>query len=789
MVVNVTVTDARIGIVTVEAPAGIEPGLYTLEMSFENDFERTGTAIYKTMFRNEPYLFTQLEDVHARRAFPCWDDPEFKIPWQLTVTSPGNLSVVTNTPVVYSEPAGANTTWRFGRTRPMPSYLLAIAVGPLEFVAVPGLKIPGRIVTARGQAGLAGEIAAMSPALLATLERYFGVPYPYDKLDQLALPEFVFGGMENAGAIMYRDSAILFPAHNLSLNQRKRLASIVAHEMAHMWFGDLVTMRWWTDLWLNESFATWISHKIVGEAFPDLGAEVERIRSVHEAMTLDSQAVVEPIRREMRAGGDTVSLVDALTYNKGQAVLDMTEAWIGADLFRRSMQTYFLRHAWGNTDAADLWRALDASSGQNISGIVTPFITQPGIPFLEFEIGTNDRVKIGQSRFHALTGAASTTTWPVPVFLRYASGGQVRQHRLLLSDRSAEVVIPGIAKAEWICVNDGARGYYRWALPAAWLARLTRAAPARLGVSERLNLIDNAKALFIAGKANGGITVEAIATFVRDADAEIAQEAVQELGAALRIFVHPGNRGAVSVALQRVLNPVANRIGWAAQPGEPATAAALRSALLVLLGEMADDPGAIEAARDVTRRVFAGDTIDPELRIAGLRVSAAHGDRALFDALLRRIASELTPTERREMMATLGSFRQPGLVDLALAFALSEQVKSTEIGSIPFELARTEENRSRVVDWVIQHYDELVKRVPELHFGRLITIADGNDPALAKRFYDFLLDPARVTPAAIKQARLVSERVAVRAALRTREQAAVEAALAGLGAPRIDAKP
>jgi len=434
--VKLSVTDPRIGIVTVEEPEPIAVGFHTLEISFENNFERSGTAIYKTVFRDEPYLFTQMQDVHGRSAFPCWDDPEFKIPWQLTVTSPSRLSVVTNTPAIYSEREGDHTTWRFGRTRPMPSYLMALAVGPLEFVPVSGLQIPGRIVTAQGQSGLAQESAAMSPGLLSALERYFGVPYPYEKLDQFAVPEFVFGGMENAGAIMYRDSIVLFSPGDISLTQKQRLAEVVAHEMAHMWFGDLVTMRWWTDLWLNESFATWISHKIVAEVLPGLGAEVERVRSVHEAMTLDSQSMVEPIRREMLAGGDTVSLVDTLTYNKGQAVLDMTEAWLGEDVFRQAMQMYFRRHAWGSTDAADLWRALDETSGKNISGIVTPFVTQPGIPYVEFEFGSGDRVKVRQSRFHTLTGAESAATWSIPIFVRYVSGGQIRQPHCLLTERS-----------------------------------------------------------------------------------------------------------------------------------------------------------------------------------------------------------------------------------------------------------------------------------------------------------------------------------------------------------------
>jgi alanyl aminopeptidase len=786
MALKMAVTEPAIGILTLESPTPIPAGLHGLELTFENDFDRSGIGIYKTTFRDAPYLFTQMEAVHARAAFPCWDDPEYKIPWQLTVTAPSPLAVVSNTPVAYSETRGASTIWRFGRTRPMPSYLVALAVGPLEFVPVSGLAIPGRIVTARGQAGLAGEIARLSPGLLTGLQRYFGVPYPYEKLDQIAVPEFVFGGMENAGAITYRDSYVLFPPDNLSFSQHKRLAEIVAHEMAHMWFGDLVTMRWWTDLWLNESFATWISYKIVGQVLPKLSAEVERVRSVHEAMTLDSQAVVEPIRRELRAGGDIMSLIDALTYNKGQAVLDMTEAWLGEEVFRKAMQDYFRRHAWGSTDAADLWQALDHASGQNISGIVTPFITQPGIPFLEFEIGAGDRVKISQTRFHTLTGSASRTTWSVPVFIRYGVAGERKRHRVLLSESSAEFTLPGISGAEWICVNDAARGYYRWSLPVAWLGRLTRVASTEMSLSERLNVIDNAGALFAAGRIDGATIVEAIAAVAGDADADVADKAAEELATVLRIFVRPDNRSAVAAALQRVWKPVVSRIGWEPKRGEPEAIAPLRSRLLVILGEMADDPAAVAAARDITRRIFAGDDVNAELRRPGLRVSAAHGDEALLRAMMTRIAGDLTPPERQDTLQAFGGFREPALVDLALAFALTDQIKSTETALIPYELSQAEENRKRVVEWLIRNHDVLAKRIPELHYSRLLEVADGNDPGLAKRLGDFTLDPARVTPAAVKQAGLIAERVTLRARLREREQEAVDRALSGLGATRPD---
>lgn len=784
---KMNVTEPRIGIVTLEAPAAIPAGLHAIEISFENDFDRKGLAIYKTMFRDEPYLFTQMEDVNARSAFPCWDDPEFKIPWQLTVTVPSELQVVANTAVAYRDEHGATTTWRFGRTRPMPSYLFAVAVGPLEYVPVPGLAIPGRIVTARGQSGLTQEIARISPGLLAALERYFGVPYPYEKLDQIAVPEFVFGGMENAGAITYRDSTVLFPPNNLSLSQHQRLAKVVAHEMAHMWFGDLVTMRWWTDLWLNESFATWISYKMVGQVLPQVGAEAERVRSAHEAMTLDSQAVVEPIRREMRAGGDFTLLIDALTYNKGQAVLDMTEAWLGEPVFRRAMQDYFGRHAWGSTDAADLWKALDDASGQNISGIVTPFLTQPGIPFLDFEIAAGDRVTIRQSRFHTVTGAPSSTKWLVPVFIRYAIAGEKRQHRMLLSESSAEITVPGISTAEWVCVNDGARGYYRWSLPVSWLARLTRVASAELTSSERLNVINNASALFAAGKIDGSGLLETIAVFGHDPEPRVATSAVEALATALGIFLRPENRTAVATALQRVWTPVVSRINWRPQAGEPETVAPLRSRLLRVLGEMADDSEAIAAARDLARRVFAGETVDPELRMVGLRVSAAHGDAALFTALTSRIGRNISPADRRETLQAIGGFREPALVDLALAFALTGDLKGTELLQIPLELSHEEENRARVTQWVIQNYDALAKRMPEYHLSRLPQVVDGNDSGLAKQMNAFLFDAGRVTPTTAKQADLVMERVTLRATLREREQANVDGALAGFGARQADA--
>ncbi|MEY4488685.1 MAG: Aminopeptidase, partial [Verrucomicrobiota bacterium] len=733
LALTATLTDAALGLVTLTAPAPIPPGNYVLAIDFTNTFNRTGVGLYKTVSRGAPYLFTQFEACAARRAFPCWDEPVFKIPWQLTLTIPAALTAVTNSPAtqdsIAAPTSGAATkTLAFGRTPPMPSYLVALAVGPFESVPVPGLSVPGRILTPRGQSALAAEAARITPTILAHLESYFGVPYPYAKLDQIAVPEFTAGAMENAGLVTYRDTILLMDPAKPSFEARRTLANIVAHELAHMWFGDLVTMSWWDDLWLNESFADWMCAKIVGQTFPDYRIHLHQFNAIRGAMRTDSLPSAQPIHRPITASDNPDQLFDDITYSKGKGILNMVESWIGPDAFRAAMRAYFLKHAWGSTTASDLWAAFDAASGENISALLAAFIEQPGVPFVSFTLTADGRLTLTQKRFANLGAPSLPGLWQVPVVLTWSAGGQLKRERLLLTKETQTFTLPGLADADWIYPNAGEAGYYRWTLPAELNTRLAHHA-AKLATIERLGLLDNAGALFNAGQLAGGDCLAFLTAFASDAEPEVAQKVAGALGSIRDTFVRAPQQKNFAALTTSLLRPALTRIGLRPRADELPHIAPLRSTLMTGLGLRVADPEVIACARELTTQFLREPaSVDSTLADAALGVAAYHGDAALFDAFQSSLEKAATPDARALLIGTLGGFRDPALIDRALAYSLTAQLNSTEFLEIAYAI-RDVDLRPRVVDWAIANYLALKAKAPAAYMDFIIGFAGVSDPA------------------------------------------------------------
>ncbi len=785
------VTEDRLGIITLTAPASIPAGTYSLAIAFENKFNRAGVGIYKTVSRGDSYLFTQFEARDARRAFPCWDEPAFKIPWQLTLTVPSGLAAITNSPVAQeSADAKAGTkTLAFGRTPPMPSYLVALAVGPFEFTPVPGLSVPGHIITPRGQSALAAEAARVSPALLSHLETYFGVPYPYAKLDQIAVPEYVFGAMENAGFITYVDTILLMDPARPAFNARRELADVAAHEMAHMWFGDLVTMSWWDDLWLNESFADWMCAKIVEQTHPEYRIYLQQVAAIRGAMRTDALPSVTPIRRPITARDDPAQLIDDITYSKGKGILGMVENWIGPEKFRTAMRAYFLKHRWGNTTAADLWAAFDTASGENVSAMLAAFIEKPGVPFVSFSLQPGGKLSLTQKRFTNLGDAPAPGRWQVPVVIAWSAKGRVQREHILLSEETQTVDLPGLADADWIYPNAGEAGYYRWSLPPELNTRLARHA-AELSTLERYGLLDNADALFNAGQLAGGDYLAFLAAFANDPEPEITQKVAGALGGIRETFVRAPQLKSYLAFRAALLRPALTRIGLRPRADEPPHVAPLRSTLIGSLGGLVADPEVIAYARELTAQ-FLQDaaSVDSSLAAAALGVAVFHGDAALFDAIQADLEKATTPNARANLIGALGGFREPALVDRALAYSLTDKLNSTEFLNVARRVSGDVDLRAHAVDWVIAHFDAIKAKAPAMYVDYTIGFAAGGEVAPFEKLRDFLRDPKRITPFAEKNIVKTAEGVRLRTRLRETQQASIDAYLATFpSAPLPDTK-
>ncbi|HXO20145.1 MAG TPA: M1 family aminopeptidase, partial [Thermoanaerobaculia bacterium] len=712
-------------VATATAAAPLAPGDYRLEIDFTQIFNTQAVGLYRTGKGADSYAFSQFEAADARRAFPCWDEPGFKLPYQLTLAVPAAHQAISNTPVESESVAGGIRTVVFARTPKLPSYLLAIATGPLEFTPIPGLSVPGRIVTVRGQSHLAAYAAATTPALLHALEGYFGRPYPFAKLDLIAVPEFWPGAMENAGAITFFDRVLLVGPHD-GEEARRRFIYIATHELAHMWFGDLVTLAWWDDLWLNESFADWMGDKISGQVHPEYENALSRLEAVQGVMGLDARPSTVAIHRPVASVEAGTEGLD-LAYNKGKAVLTMFESWIGPDVFRRGVNDYLREHAWGNAVSSDLTGALSRASGRDLGGALASFIDQPGIPLVRVEKEAGGKLRLRQERFLTV-GTAAPETWRIPVGLKISDGRSVKSERVLLTAESQTVDV-GLADVAWVMPNADGAGYYRWMVPREMLLAIAHGAAAGAGsqapaptaainTAERIDFLGDAAALLFAGALHGDDYLDVLQSFARDPEPQVVAATLNGLDQAEHAFAPDPTAGPFAAYLRRTVAPAVERLGFAPRKGESAASARLRPDLLAHLGRVRDE-AVLSWAEGAARRFLADPAaVDPSLVETALQLAAVRGDADLFSAYQKRFESAKEPAERDRFLQALGAFGDPALQARALDYALSGPQKPNEILIIPRRVRLTEAGADRVLTWMLAHYDELARRLPPIGVSR-----------------------------------------------------------------------
>jgi alanyl aminopeptidase len=422
-----------------ELPA--KRGKAQLHVSYQGAMsDRDLTGLFRRKEADSWYAATQMEATYARRVFPCFDEPAFKVPWRLALHVKREHVAVANTPALPEtmEPGGMKCV-RFAVSKPLPSYLVAFGVGPFELVDLGKIgrnHTPVRIITTRGRTSETACAAKTIPEILRRLEDYYGMPYPYEKLDHLAIPQFG-GAMENAGLIIYGDTTILSPPDRQTIWFERGVASICAHEMAHEWFGDLVTMAWWDDLWLNEAFASWMDPKIVNSWKPEWRLDLDQAQAMGDAASADSLVSSRRIRQPIESAPDIENAFDAITYTKGAAVLGMFESWVGREKFQKGVHAYLLNHAWKNAAAADFLNALDRAAKSDVASAFSTFLDQPGIPLVSVEalhdLGAAPSLQLSQKRYFPVGSAGETKcTWHIPMRGRYVVGGREEPFQRLL---------------------------------------------------------------------------------------------------------------------------------------------------------------------------------------------------------------------------------------------------------------------------------------------------------------------------------------------------------------------
>ncbi|MEM6928042.1 MAG: M1 family aminopeptidase, partial [Myxococcota bacterium] len=513
---EVTVTPEAPDRLTVTPDSTLRAGTYAITFDYEGTLHEQGYGLYRFEHDGEPYVVSQMEADEARTAWPCFDEPSYKIPWTIAVEHPADTVAISNAPIVRTRPTGETRTDQFDTTPPMPSYALAVAVGPYVSTPIEGMKVPSKVWTTRGQERLAASAARDLPAIVAHLEDWFGEPYPYAKLDLIAAPKFAFGAMENPGAIVYTES-LFFTEETATPSREHRLIEVSAHEVAHMWFGNLVTLAWWDDLWLNESFASFMGVHTLDALRPDARQDVGRVARLRGMLNMDGSATARPVRTEID-GSAVFETTNFAAYNKGEALLDMVEQWLGEETFQGGLRTYMARHRWGNATFDDLVKALGDISGDDLSGMLSGYLDRPGAPLVAMTT-SGAKLTVSQSRYRRLGVDLPGQLWEIPLRLRVGrTDGTTEIVKVRLTGETETVELGD--DVAWVHPAADGYGYYAWTLDDRGMTRLLDAR-AQLSPAERRSIWASLSLGLGSGDLDAADVLRATEAFVDEEDAAI----------------------------------------------------------------------------------------------------------------------------------------------------------------------------------------------------------------------------------------------------------------------------
>lgn len=766
------------GTVTATTDKMVPAGEYQLTIDFHKDYNTQAVGLYRVTQNDVGYLFTQFEALDARKAFPCWDEPSFKIPFQFTIHTPESEVAVTNTPVVSETVSEGIRTYKYKKSKPMSTYFLAVAAGPLESVEITGLSVPGRIYTTKGQSHLTDYAIETTPPILDAIEQYFGSSYPYEKLDLIAIPEYWPGAMENAGAVTYKDEILLVDSKTSSVSQKRRLVYVTAHELAHMWFGDLVTMKWWDDLWLNESFADWMAEKISHPLYPEFKIDIDELQALQRVFATDARTATRPIRREVLRSKD-ISEDLGLAYGKGKKVLGMVEKWIGEEDFRKGVINYLEANAWGNAEAADLWGALAEASGKDVKAPLASFLEQPGYPMIHIKPETGGKLHFTQTRFVNSGVEAEQQTWAVPIRLKYSDGQTIETKTVVIKDETAVIDLGKDIK--WVLPDAGGYGYYRWSLPESMLLPLANNPQGAFSELEQVAYLGNATALLDAGIMTGDTYLSILSGFAKSTEPDIVATVASKLTKLRNAFIPDDLQNEFAYYIRTTFRPALDHFGMEMQEGEAASVSLLRQQLIAWLGDEGGDAEVRAYAASLAEAYMKDPaSVDPSLVRTVLQINAIDGDRALFDTYKANFESAESPAQRTNYLVALGAFHDEELQEAAFTYILEGPLRPNELFTIPRGMPAMESNRERYFNWMLSNYKEITSRLPKEYAAFMPYIARGCSEARLAEAKAFFEKPENQVSGTLSNLAKISESVMDCVNLQKREGAAVTAYLVQL---------
>ena len=720
--------DAEMERLTLSFDSQISPGPHTIVAEFTGVLNDQLHGFYRSTFTDDDGVdhtiaTTQFESTHARRAFPCFDEPAFKASYGVTLIVPSEQFAVSNGPIISeTDLKNGQREVVFEDTMVMSTYLVAFIVGPFEAtdpVDVNG--VPLRIVHPIGKGHLTDYSLEAGAFALEFFSKYYGIPYPGQKLDMVAVPDFAFGAMENLGCITYREVLLLVDKDRSTEPELLRIADVIAHEIAHMWFGDLVTMEWWNGIWLNEAFATFMATMASDNFNRDWGRWNQFSLERSMAFDVDSLKNTRPIEIEVNSPVDAEGMFDLLTYEKGGSVLRMLEQFLGEEEFQDGISYYLNKHKYANTETNDLWDAIEHVTNQPARRIMDSWIFQRGYPLVSASVSEDgSTIHLEQDRFlYTRDDTTDATIWSVPVVLKVGSGSGVSEIRYLLEEKSSEVKLD--SPADWVVVNAGGSGFFRARYTKDMLKSVSSSMFSNLSSIERYGLVDDTWSSVMAGRTSAADFLEFARSFQLETDLDV-WTVLSGCLSSLEKLVEGEAENQYRAVVRDLAQPGLDRLGW--EPGDTDSPRdlELRGLFIRLLANVGNDDLALENAGDLHDSYLRdAGSVEPNMAAAVTGVVASKGDTAKYDLFLKKYRNPSTPQEERRYQSALSAFPGEAEMKRTLAMTLDGTVRTQDA---PYLLAVCMRNKYQghlAWDFVKENWDKINEAFPSNSIVRMLS--------------------------------------------------------------------
>ncbi len=663
--------------------------------------------------KGRKYAATQFEATDARRAFPSFDEPDYKATFDITAVADSDQVAISNYKVVSDTPGPGNKhTVKFATTAKMSSYLAALIVGKFEYIEGSVDGIPIRVYSTPGKKEMGKFALDAAEYIVGYYDKYFGIKYPYGKLDLVGLPDFSAGAMENVGCITFREVILLIDEKQGSIDLKKTIASVTAHEIAHMWFGDLVTMKWWDDIWLNEGFATWMESKPVQKWKPEWNYDLDDVSGTGGTLNVDSLANTRPIHQDAETPAQIQELFDGIAYGKAASVLRMLEAYLGEETFRAGVNAYLKEHQYANATADDFWDTQAKTSHKPVDQIMPTWVKQPGTPIINVKAqcsGSSTSVHLTQQRYYidrSKFEAGNDQLWQVPLCLKGSASGAAKCE--LMTKREETFTLPGCST--WVMANAGATGYYRTGYSEDAVRSLATDAETKLTPAERISLQGDIWASVRVGREPVGDYLAFAQGLQADRNRAVLEDALGRLNYIGQYLVSDGDRDSYRMWLRQYLTPPMKEVGYEPKPGESDEQRTLRSRLFNALGHDARDPETLQQASRIADKALADPaSVDREMAGGAFALAALNGDAAFYDKVMAATKSPKSPEEYYIYLYTLPQFTDPKLLQRTLDFGISPDVRSQDALGLITSVLGNPAGQQLAWDFIRQHWTEIEK--------------------------------------------------------------------------------